>query len=290
MYLTGFADEASQDFDQQIAVTKELGWSHIESRSIGGVNIHDLPSDDFKSIVKKCKDSGVQINCFGSTIANWAKDIRDDFSITIEEVERAIPRMHELGTKMIRIMSYAKIADQDDQLKEERFRRLREITDRFLQSDIQPVHENCMNYGGMSYLHSLEIVERVPGLKLIFDTGNPAFNKDWSKPGNTYQNAYEFFSHTADHTAYIHIKDCYMNDQNECIYTYPGEGANSIPAILKSLKGRDYDGGISIEPHLASVFHDADTQNKTSEDSYAIYKKYGLMLMEMLNQLNWKHG
>lgn len=289
MYLTGFADEASQDLDKQIAVTKELGWKNIESRSINGTNIHDLPQADFDIAAGKLEDAGIQINCFGSTIGNWAKDVRDDFQITLDEVERAIPRMQRLNTKLVRIMSYRRITDQADQMAEERFRRLREITNRFLDAGITPVHENCMNYGGMSYKHSLELIENVPGLKLIFDTGNPAFNKDWSKPGNTFQNAYEFFSLTADHTAYIHIKDCYMKGEKE-VYTMPNEGANNVYEILAELKRRNYNGGISIEPHLAAVFHDADAGKKSDEESIALYLEYGQKLMTLLKKLDWSHN
>ena len=42
MYLTGIADEASQDINEQISATKELGWNAIESRFINGKNIHDV--------------------------------------------------------------------------------------------------------------------------------------------------------------------------------------------------------------------------------------------------------
>ena len=42
MYLTGFADEVSQDLEKQIQVTKELEWNAIEARSVWGTNIHDI--------------------------------------------------------------------------------------------------------------------------------------------------------------------------------------------------------------------------------------------------------
>jgi hypothetical protein len=48
MYLTGFADEAADDIDGQIEVTKKLGWSRIEIRGVEGKNIHDLPEEDFR--------------------------------------------------------------------------------------------------------------------------------------------------------------------------------------------------------------------------------------------------
>ena len=53
MYFTGFADEAAPGIDDQIAVTKELGWSNIESRNIDGVNIHDLSDEAFDEVAAK---------------------------------------------------------------------------------------------------------------------------------------------------------------------------------------------------------------------------------------------
>ena len=50
MYLTGIADEASQDIKTQIEVTRQLGWNAIESRFINGKNIHDLSEDVFDEV------------------------------------------------------------------------------------------------------------------------------------------------------------------------------------------------------------------------------------------------
>ena len=85
MYLTGFADEAAENLADQIKATKELGWNAIESRNINGKNIHDISEEDFEKTVELLDREGVYINCFGSAIANWAKNIKDDFSITLEE-------------------------------------------------------------------------------------------------------------------------------------------------------------------------------------------------------------
>lgn len=286
MYLTGFADEASQDLDRQIEATQALGWNAIESRAIGGVNIHDLPEAEFEAAADKLDRAGVHVNCFGSTIANWAKQIDDPFEITLTEVDRAIPRMQRLGTKLIRIMSYARCTG-DDQMPEERFRRLREITARFVDNGLTPVHENCMNFGGLSAAHSLQLVENVPGLKLAFDTGNPAISKDHSKPGDDVQDGLEFLRAIRPHVAYVHVKDARLENGQE-IYSYPGEGAGRIPDVLKTLVETGYDGGISIEPHMAAVFHDPDAGQASAEDSYRIYLEYGRRLIGILDGLGVK--
>ncbi len=283
MYLTGFADEASQDLATQIRVTKELGWNAIESRGIWGANIHDLDEDRFDRACGMLEDAGVRVNCFGSTIANWGKRIEDPFQITLEEVERAIPRMQRLGTKLIRIMSYAR-CDGAEQHAEERFCRLREITTRFNDAGLTPVHENCMNYGGMSWRHTLQLVENVPGLKLVFDTGNPAITFDQSAGDRRTQDPVEFYRHVREHVAYVHIKDARLEGDEE-IYTYPGEGHGCIPEILKLLIEDGYDGGISIEPHMASVFHNPDAASASEEESIEIYTGYGRRLMNILDEL-----
>ena len=115
-------------------------------------------------------------------IGNWGKRIASDFSITLAEIALAIPRMQRLETPIIRIMSYAQEPWGQDQHEAERFRRLREIVNRFADAGITAIHENCMNWGGFSADHTLRLVEEVPGLKLVFDTGNPVFQRDRSKP------------------------------------------------------------------------------------------------------------
>lgn len=291
MYLTGFADEAGASVDVQIKATLELGWKNIESRRVEDGNIHDISDDTFDTVCEKLAAAGVHINCFGSAIANWGKHIDKPFDSSLEETARAIPRMQRLGTKLIRIMSFAVLKDRgpDDQMEEERFRRVNELTKMFLDAGIQPVHENCMNYGGMGYTYTLKLLENVPGLKLVFDTGNPVFTDDRSKPAPyPKQSAWEFYQHVKDHVAYIHIKDGIWNPEKEtCEYTYAGEGDGDVKKIVKAALDNGYDGGISMEPHLAAVFHD-DSIQSTEEIKYANYVEYGKRFMELIREVG--HG
>jgi sugar phosphate isomerase/epimerase len=288
MYLTGFADEAAPDIDGQIRATKELGWSHIESRNIDGVNIHDIPEPKFEKVAGELEDAGVQINCFGSAIANWGKQITDPFDITLEEIERVIPRMQRLGTKLIRVMSYAVLPDREagDQMEEERFRRLRVLLQMFTDAGLTPVHENCMNYGGMSWQHTLRLIENVPGLRLVFDTGNPVFTDDRAKP-KPYpkQSAWEFYTHVKEHVAYVHIKDGVWDPEaGQTTYTFPGEGDGDVRRIVKDLITSGYEGGFSIEPHLSVVQHDESIVSP-EEQRYANYVEYGRRMGRMIAEI-----
>jgi sugar phosphate isomerase/epimerase len=288
MILTGIADEAGSHIDTQIKATKELGWSTIEARNVevDGFpkgNIHDIPDAAFEIVLEKLAAASVGVYAFGSTIANWGKKIDQPFDLS--EVHRAIPRMQKLKTKYVRIMSYA-VREDENQMAEERFRRLREITKLFLDAGLQPVHENCMNYGGMAWPHTLELLEHIPGLKLVFDTANPVFNPDRTKPKPwPRQDPWEFWTHVRDHVVHIHIKDANWNvAKNDADYTFPGEGQGAVRQILTDAFARGYDAGISIEPHMAVVFHNASV-NADAEAQYANYVQYGKRLMGLIDEI-----
>jgi sugar phosphate isomerase/epimerase len=291
MILTGIGDEAGVSLDAQIKAARELGWKHLEMRAVEVPgfpkgNFHDIPDKAFDLAAGRLADAGVTVYCFGSAIANWSKKISDPFEITLEEARRCIPRMKRVGAKLVRIMSY-KPGDQESTTPKEVFRRIGELTRMFRNAGLQPVHENCMNYGGMSWRHGLELLEKCPGLKWVFDTGNPVFNPDRSRALPwPRQDAWEFWEHIRDHTAHIHVKDAnYMPAKNDCEYTYPGEGQGRVRDILKDAISRGYDGGISIEPHVAVVFHDT----KAPADDRLVYEsfiRYGRSLEKMVQEIN----
>ena len=289
MYLTGFADEAAPDIEGQIRATKALGWKYIEARSVNGTNLHDISDEAFEEVVGKLQDAGVGINCFGSAIANWGKSIAGPFDATLAEAGRAIPRMQRLGTRLIRIMSYAVLPDNDpgDQMEEERFRRLRVLHRMFTEAGLTPVHENCMNYGGMSWQHTLRLIEHVPGLKLVFDTGNPVFTDDRAR-ARPYpkQSSWEFYTHVKEHVAYVHVKDGVWDPGTQQItYTYPGEGDGDVVRIVSDLLQSGYDGGISIEPHMAVVHHDASVTSP-EEQRFHTYVEYGRRMERIVAEVH----
>ena len=49
------------------------------------------------------------------------------------------------------------------------------------------------------------------------------------------------------------------------------------------MKNSGYEGGVSIEPHLAAAVHLG--KEATSEEAYKIYVTYGRKLMEIMDNL-----
>lgn len=287
MFLTGIGDEAAPAFDRQLDAIRTLGWNTLEARNINGKNLHDLDDAAFEAVVEALSESGITIHAFASTIGNWACQITDPFEETLAVIQRAIPRMQRLGASMVRVMSYAVRKDSGDQMEAERYRRMREITARFLDAGITPVHENCMNYGGMGWEYTLRLLDRTPGLRLVFDTGNPVFTPDYAKGvPHSRQSAWDFYAHVKEHIEYVHIKDgIWETDKQDVRYTYPGEGQGDVRRILRDLFADGYDGGISIEPHLAVVFHaEAETGDAAKPDPYKTFLEYGKRIIHLVEE------
>lgn len=298
--FTGITDEAGNSLAAQIKATAELGWRHLEMRNVEvpgfpNGNVHDIPDAAFEQVVAGLAAAGQSIIAFGSSIANWASPITDPFELTLERVARAIPRMQRLGTRFVRVMSYAVLKDESgqdlpDQQEAERFRRLRAIKSRFDDAGLIMVHENCMNYGGMSISHALRTLEAVPGLRWVFDTCNPVFNGDRDHPGHQ-QDPWAFYQAVKPAISHIHIKDgIYDPVKKDCRYTLPGQGHGAVARIIGDAIASGYDGFLSIEPHTSVVFHNtgsapAGDSQAQAEEQYQSYVAYGRALEKLVAAL-----
>ena len=307
MFLTGFADEASRDFATQIKATKELGWHYIEARNIDGKNLSTLTDAEFEKVETQLAESGVSINCYGSPVANWQKHPRkeEDFQASIDELKSAFPRMEKLGIKMLRGMSFLTPTDEkpdSPELEAIIFKKVRTLVEMCADHGIIYGHENCMNYGGLSFMHTLKLLENVnnDNLKLIFDTGNPTFNYRFIGEGpHPLQSAWEFYKNVREHIAYVHIKDGLAMPREdgvrpEAVYTFAGDGAGDVRAIVRDLCKTGYDGGFSMEPHIAAVFHAENPDTSAEDVRYQSYVEYGrrfeLILKEAMKDANREYN
>jgi len=277
MFFSGISDEAGQSLDTQIKAHQELGWNHIELRMIDGTNITQLPDDQFDAVCGKLDEAGLQVSCFGSAIANWARPITSDPQVDIDDLKRSVARMQRLNVPFIRVMSYPNDPDsplQNDEWRDESIRRMKELARIAEDGGITLVHENCSGWGGQSAEHSNILLGEVnsPALKVVFDTGNPV----------TYgQDAWDYYQKVFNDIVYVHIKDAKRVD-GEDHYCYCGEGDGCVKEIVGDLLAKGYDGGFSIEPHLAAVIHTG--QRADSEQLlYETYTEYGRRLMGIVD-------
>jgi sugar phosphate isomerase/epimerase len=89
-----------------------------------------------------------------------------------------------------------------------------------------------------------------------------------------------------DHVAHIHVKDGTWNAANkDADYSWPGEGEGRVRDILKDALARGYNAGISIEPHMVVVFHDAQSQTASQEAMRKNFVEYGRRLEKLLAEV-----
>ena len=87
-----------------------------------------------------------------------------------------------------------------------------------------------------------------------------------------------------DHVVHIHVKDAtWDKTKNSETYNWPGEGQGYVREILSDAKKRGYTAGVSIEPHMVTVFHDPTAKAAAPTDAARKnFVEYGQRLEALL--------
>ncbi len=285
--ISGFPDEVSDDLTMQIRALKELGWGSIDLRTVNGKNVSSLSDAEFDAVHRQLEENDIAISCFGSTIANWSRDACSSAELDLAEMKTSIRHMNKAGVRFIRIMSYriGSPVKLGSSLEPVIFSNLKKIVRMAEDHGIVCLHENCETWGGQSSQHTLRLLERVnsPALKLVFDTGNPVSMLDVrGQQPFSYQDSLKFFQEVREHVAYLHIKDaCWDNDTLH--YTLPGKGSGKVKEILRLVSEYDMAMPVSIEPHVAVVFHDP-SKKASFEQRWNSFIDYGNQLVTMAEE------
>jgi len=278
--FAGFADEADKTIEGQIAVTQELGWKGIEVRLIGGKNFCDLTDEEFEETWGKLQDAGIGIPCFGSQLANWSRPIDSDPQADIDELARNIPRMHQVGAKLIRCMSYpnSKEPFAKEDWRNESIRRMKNLAEIAEDGGVLLAHENCSGYGGEGADECLELIDGVDSdaFTIIFDTGNrPHGGGD----------LWEYYEKVRDRITHVHVKATKLVDGERKVCHADEDGDDTPRRAFQDLKNRGYEGWISIEPHLAAQVH-AGQDVEDASAAAKIYVEYGQRVMKLIEGLD----
>ncbi len=237
--LSGFADEIASDLDAQIATLKEINVNHIELRSVDEINIGDF-TDEFAGKVKEKLDAnGIKVSALGSPIGKIK--ITDDFEEHFEKFKRMVKLAKFFGTKYIRMFSFYIEKEEDPEpYFDEVVARLKKFIEYAKETGIVLLHENEKGIYG-------DIPERC---KKLFDELHCENFRCTFDPANFVQCGYdtaEAFDLLSPYVEYVHIKDARLSDG---FVVPPGDGDGKIKIIIEKLNAKNYNGFISLEPHL----------------------------------------
>lgn len=242
--ISAFADEISEDVNEQIRVLKETGIHHIELRGLDGKNVSELSEAEARRYKAKFDDNGIRVSSIGSPIGKIG--IKEPFEDHLKLFEHVLKLAAIFESPYIRMFSFFIEEGDDPELyKGEVIRRWRAFlaaAERY--EEIILLHENEKDIYGDTPERCLYLFETLdsPKVKAAFDPANFV-----QCDVEVYPRAYELL---ADHIVYMHIKDAKFSDHE---VEPAGLGDGQVATVLAELIKRDYQGFASLEPHL-SVF------------------------------------
>jgi len=239
--LSGFADEIGPDLDLQIETLASERLRFLELRGVWGKNVLDFTDHERREIKKRLDDAGLGVSSIGSPIGKVRID--QPWEEHVARLGVALDVAEFLETPYVRLFSYyppegGRIADHRDEV----IRRLNEQVELAKGRRVTLLHENEKDIYGEKPDACLDIARNVPGMGLVFDPAN--FVQAGVRPADAWQMLHHW-------VVYFHIKDAMLDGG---LIVPPGEGDGDIPAVLKdAVFERDYDGFLSLEPHLAAA-------------------------------------
>lgn len=236
-YFSAFADEASSNFDEQLAALRRNRIRFLEIRGVNKCNVESLADCTLKEIKKKMDEAGIQLSALGSKLGKT--DITKPFAPSLENLKRACEVCHLLGTDRIRIFSYF-IPEGEERApyREEVLERLGKLCDYAETQGIHLFHENESRIYGQNPAEVLEIIKAEPRLGKIYDPSN--FVMEDADIDFCRKEILPF-------TDYLHIKDC--TKEHEIVP--PGAGDGKIAETVADHSAlHDGPSFLTMEPHL----------------------------------------
>ncbi|WP_261806724.1 sugar phosphate isomerase/epimerase family protein [Lapidilactobacillus luobeiensis] len=241
--ITGFADEISPKLAEQIQVLKENNIHNIEIRGINGKNVSEFTLDEAKAYKAELTRHEINVSSIASPIGKIK--ITDDFEQQKQLFEHVLQLAEIFQSPFVRVFSFYLESDAvADRYQDEVFRRWQAfMTIAANYPRITLLHENEKEIFGDTPERCALLLQRInsPQLRAAFDPAN------FVQCGvQVYPHAYELLR---PYIAYVHIKDAYFKNGE---VTPAGLGDGQVAQVLEQLAKDNYQGYLSLEPHLST--------------------------------------
>lgn len=232
--ISGFADEISADITEQFEGLNEIGLKYFEPRNISGKSIASLNADEAKELKSKMDYYGIKASSIGSPVGKI--DICDAEK-HVELLKTVVETAKILECDKIRCFSFFNAHNERNAVMEN----LHKMAEYAEKNDVLLLHENEKDIYGdvISRVEDIFNTIKSDNFKAVFDAAN------FIQCG---QNPNEAFLKVFDNIKYMHIKDA--KEDGEVVPA--GKGVTDYYAILKKLYDSNYNGFLSLEPHLGS--------------------------------------
>jgi 3-dehydroshikimate dehydratase len=237
--ISAFADEISQDPNDQLDVLSHHDIKHIEFRAIHGTNVLDLTDAQHAEFRHMLFSRGFGLSAIGSPIGKIR--ITEPFDEHLQRYERAMNLADLYQAPRIRVFSfYIPPGDDPASHREAVMSRMAELARRAADRGITLFLENEKGIYGDTAAHVADILETVnsPSLQHAFDPANYV---------EVRQPIEEAWARLRDFVKHFHVKD-YDSKSERNVPAGAGDGL--IPRLLQEAVDSGYDGFCVLEPHL----------------------------------------
>ena len=229
LQLCAFADEAGKSLDVQIAAMKRNHIPYLELRSIDGKNVASFTEEEAAAYAEKLAEAGIKVWSIGSPLGKV--DITADLEEHMDKTRHVVKLAKIFGCDKIRMFSFFKAYEEEDKVVEY----LKKMVAIGEAEGVYMYHENEKDiYGDLSERVEV-LIDRVPGLRFIYDPANfIQCGQDMKKAMDTL----------LPKIGYFHIKDV-IRETGELVPA--GEGDGLLSELVSRIEG---DATLTIEPHL----------------------------------------
>ena len=241
--LSGFSDEISPDLEEQCALLRKLGMTHLEFRSAWGTNVLDLDGEQLARAKKILDAHGLAVSSIGSPIGKISID--EEFDTHLDRARHAVDVAHHFGARYVRIFSFFIPDGEDpDDHRDEVLRRMAALARVAEQGEVIFLHENEKEIYGDIPRRCVDILATVgsPNLRAAWDAAN--FVQVGVRPHT------EGFAALRPYLEYVQIKDAQLST-GEVVAA--GRGDGEMVETIRALRQDGYDGFFSLEPHLSQT-------------------------------------
>ena len=237
--LTGFADEISNDPDEQIETLIQAKINYLELRGVNGRNILEINDDQALDFKSKLDKANLSVSSIGSPIGKV--QIRSDLTNHMNHFRIALQRAKMFRTPYVRVFSFYHEGINPDLCRGEIITFFKQMVYEAHIAKCIILHENERNIYGETPARCLDLVETLnsPRLRLAFDPAN--FVQAGIRP------LIDAWPNLKHHTEYFHIKDALAKNGR---VVPAGHGDGDLAKILQQATANNFNGFLSIEPHL----------------------------------------
>lgn len=242
LIISGFSDEISSNFDEQLQVVRKLGMRYISLRGIDGRNINEYSTKEVEQqILPKLESYGIKVSSIGSPIGKIFINDEEGFLKQLGDLERLCQICRVLECRYIRMFSfYIKKEEDYDKYKDLVVKKIKEFTQIAEKYDVILVHENEKDIFGDIGRRCKVLLDEVKSerFKAIFDFANFV---------QCREDVMACYNMLKEDVVYFHIKDAHTNDNQNVVC---GTGEGRIEEILEIAIKEGYEGFLTLEPHL----------------------------------------